>query len=104
MNRGPGRWGPCGLRSLAMSKLTPELLALLADPETHEPLALADEAQLARLRSAVQEGRAKRRGGQAASADFDGALLSQGSKVAYLIAGGIPNLLIDERLELPQAL
>lgn len=87
-----------------MSTLTPELLELLADPETHEPLVLADEGQLARLRSAIQEGRARRRGGEPASADFEGALLSQGQRVAYLIAGGIPNLLIDDRLELGQAL
>lgn len=87
-----------------MSTLTPELLELLADPETHEPLTLADEAQLARLRSAIQDGSARRRGGQPAQAQFDGALLSQGQRVAYLIAGGIPNLLIDERLELGQAL
>lgn len=87
-----------------MATLTPELLELLADPETHEPLSLADEAELARLRSAVKDGRAKRRGGQPASAEFDGALLSQGRRVVYLIAGGIPNLLIDERLELGQAL
>jgi uncharacterized protein YbaR (Trm112 family) len=87
-----------------MSSLTPELLQLLADPETHEPLALADEGQLTRLRAAIQAGSAKRRGGQPASGDFEGALLSQGQRVAYLIAGGIPNLLIDERLELSQAL
>ncbi len=87
-----------------MSTLTPELLELLADPETHEPLALADEVQLSRLRAAIQDGRAKRRGGQAASLEFEGALLSQGQRVAYLIAGGIPNLLIDDRLELSQAL
>ncbi|MET0285780.1 MAG: hypothetical protein ABW352_14970 [Polyangiales bacterium] len=87
-----------------MSTLTPELLELLADPETHEPLALADAGQLTRLRAAIQDGSAKRRGGQPAAADFDGALLSQGQRVAYLIAGGIPNLLIDERLELSKAL
>ncbi|HEY6877553.1 MAG TPA: hypothetical protein VI299_06015 [Polyangiales bacterium] len=87
-----------------MSTLTPELLALLADPETHEPLSLADESELARLREAVQDGNARRRSGQPIQADFDGALLSQGRRVAYLIAGGIPNLLIDERLELGQAL
>jgi uncharacterized protein YbaR (Trm112 family) len=88
-----------------MSTLTPELLALLADPETHEPLVLADESELSRLRTAVQDGRARRRGGQAtANLAFDGALLSQGRRVAYLISGGIPNLLIDERLELGQAL
>jgi uncharacterized protein YbaR (Trm112 family) len=87
-----------------MSTLTPELLELLADPETHEPLALADEGQLSRLRAAIQEGRARRHGGQSISPEFEGALLSQGQRVAYLITGGIPNLLIEDRLELGQAL
>lgn len=87
-----------------MSTVTPELLDLLADPETHEPLSLADEAELTRLRAAVQDGSARRRSGQPVNTEFDGALLRQGRRVAYLIVSGIPNLLIDERLELGQAL
>ena len=87
-----------------MSTLSSELLALLADPETHEELSLADEGELTLLRAAVREGRAQRRSGQPVHADFDGALLSQGRRVAYLIEAGIPNLLIEERLELAQAL
>ncbi|MDB4985481.1 MAG: hypothetical protein JWN04_659 [Myxococcaceae bacterium] len=87
-----------------MSTLSPELLALLADPETHEGLALATEGDLIKLRAAVREGRAVRRSGQPAGVEFDGALLSQGGRVAYVIEAGIPNLLIDERLELSQAL
>ncbi len=84
--------------------LAPDLLALLADPETHEGLALADDAQLARLREAVAQGGARRRDGKPVSTGFEGALLSQGGKVAYLIEAGIPNLLIEERLELASAL
>jgi uncharacterized protein YbaR (Trm112 family) len=87
-----------------MSTLSPELLALLADPETHEPLLLASESELSQLREAVQSGRAMRRSGQPAQARFEGALLSQAKRVAYLIEDGIPNLLIDERLELGEAL
>ncbi|MDB4976944.1 MAG: hypothetical protein JWN48_5285 [Myxococcaceae bacterium] len=87
-----------------MPTLSPELLTLLADPETHEALFLASDGDLAKLRAAVREGRAVRRSGAPAVAEFDGALLSQGGKVAYVIEGGIPNLLIDERLELSQAL
>jgi uncharacterized protein YbaR (Trm112 family) len=87
-----------------MSTMSPELLSLLADPETHEALLLASERDLAELRAAVRDGRAVRRGGQPANTDFEGALLSQGGKVAYVIEAGIPNLLIEERLELSQAL
>ena len=87
-----------------MSTLSPELLELLADPETHEPLQLASDAELAQLRDAVRAGRAVRRAGQAGEAKFEGALFSQQKRVAYLIQDGIPNLLIDERLELADAL
>jgi len=87
-----------------MSTLSPSLLALLADPETHEPLSLASDEELAALKALVREGRATRRSGQPVSPELEGALLSQGRRVAYVIEGGIPNLLVDERLELSQAL
>ncbi len=83
-----------------MALIAPELLDLLADPETHEALVLATSDELAALKQAVSQGRAKRRNGSALSAELDGALLCQGRRVAYLIEAGIPNLLIDERLEL----
>ena len=87
-----------------MNQLAPDLLALLADPETHEGLTLASDGELAALREAIRVGQARRRDGEPPSQSFDGALLSQGRRVAYLIDAGIPNLLIDERLELSSAL
>lgn len=87
-----------------MTALAPNLLDLLADPETHEPLALANESEVSALKSAIESGKAKRKNGQGAPLAFEGALLSQGRRVAYLIEGGIPNLLIDERVELSEAL
>jgi uncharacterized protein YbaR (Trm112 family) len=87
-----------------MSTFSPALLELLADPETHEPLRLADEAELSALREAVRAGRARRHSGQPATLEFEGALLAPSRKVAYVIDGGIPNLLIDDRLELSSAL
>jgi uncharacterized protein YbaR (Trm112 family) len=76
------------------------LLDLLADPETREPLHAASDAEVAALKSAVAAGQARRRDGKTPSTSFEGALLSQGRKVAYTVEGGIPNLLVDERLEL----
>ncbi len=90
--------------SITMLQLAPDLLALLADPETHEGLTLAGEGDLAALREAIRTGQARRRDGQPPAQTFEGALLSQGRRVVYLVEGGIPNLLIDERLELPSAL
>jgi uncharacterized protein YbaR (Trm112 family) len=83
-----------------MAVIAPDLLALLADPETHEALALATSGELSALKQAVAEGRARRRNGSALSPEWDGALLCQGRRVAYLVEAGIPNLLIDERVEL----
>jgi uncharacterized protein YbaR (Trm112 family) len=81
-----------------------DLLALLADPETHEPLSLASEAELALLRQAIEQGLARRRDGKPAGLGFEAALLTRGRRVAYLVEDGIPNLLIDERIELSTAL
>jgi uncharacterized protein YbaR (Trm112 family) len=80
------------------------LLDLLADPETREPLSAASEADVTALKSAVAAGKARRRDGKTPSTSFEGALLSQGRKVAYTIEAGIPNLLVDERLELSSPL
>jgi uncharacterized protein YbaR (Trm112 family) len=84
--------------------LASDLLALLADPETHEALSLASDAELSLLRQAIQQGQARRRDGKPAGLAFEAALFTQGRRVAYLVEGGIPNLLIDERLELSSAL
>ena len=84
--------------------LNPELLAVLADPETREPVSLANEAQLARLREALASGEARRHDGAAPPTEVQAALISQQGKVAYLVQDGIPNLLVDERLELSVSL
>jgi hypothetical protein len=62
--------------------LADELLAILADPETHEPLTRATDAQLAALRDRLAGKRARVRGGGEVPTDFDAALHSQGSRVA----------------------
>lgn len=87
-----------------MAQIAPDLLALLADPETHEAFALATGNELSALKQALSEGRARRRNGSPVGSELDGALLSQGRRVAYLIEAGIPNLLIDERVELDSPL
>jgi len=87
-----------------MTAFSEALLPLLGDPETHAPLSLATPSELSALREALRTGKAKRHDGKAAPEDFEAALLTAQRNVAYLIQGGIPNLLIDERLELSQPL
>ncbi len=78
----------------------PELLAILADPETKGPVRLANEAELSRLKEAVDAGRAGRHDGKPAGTTFEAAFLAQEGAVAYVVEEGIPVFLIDERLEL----
>ena len=82
--------------------MSQDLIELLADPETHEPVTLADESQLARLHDAVAKGSARRQDGAKAPATFDAAFLSRGGKRAWLVVDGIPNFLVDESLELSE--
>ncbi len=73
------------------SPLSPELLAQLRCPESRQPLALADEATLARLREA------------AGDAELEGALIREDGTRAYPIRDGFPILLIAEAIDLAPA-
>ncbi len=84
--------------------LSPDLLKILADPETHEPVSLATDAQLEALRERVDAGRARTKSGEAPPKDFEAALLAQGGRVAYLVHEGVPNFIVDDRIELDEPL
>jgi uncharacterized protein YbaR (Trm112 family) len=86
-----------------MAAISADLLALLADPETHSPLVLATDAELSALKTAIGAGKARRRDGTA-PAPFEAALLREDKRIAYPIQGGIPSLLVEERIELSEAL
>lgn len=76
-----------------------DIADLFVDPETHERVVRADAADLVALRDAIRTGRARRRDAAPIGA-FDGAFLSQGRRVAYLVEDGVPNFLLDERVEI----
>lgn len=80
--------------------LPPELVADLVDPESHDPLREATEAELAALRTAIERRAARRRDGQPVPTSFDGAFVGDGGRVAYLVVDGVPDFLVDERLEI----
>ncbi|MBW2275829.1 MAG: hypothetical protein JRG96_21420 [Deltaproteobacteria bacterium] len=75
-----------------------ELLAILACPETHQPLAEADAALIERVNAAIGAGDQKNVGGGAVTEAIDGGLLREDGAVLYPIREGIPILLIEEGL------
>ena len=73
-----------------------DLLQILACPESHQPLAEADEQLLARVNERVSSGQAKNRAGNAVREKLEGGLVRQDGKLVYPVREGIPVLLIDE--------
>jgi len=68
-------------------------------PETHAPVRRATDEELVALREALGSGKAKRRDGGEVP-EFEGAWMREDGDVAYLVIEGIPNFLVDERLEI----
>ena len=73
-----------------------ELLAILACPETHQPLAMADAALLARVNARIQAGQVKNVGGAAVTEALTAGLVRSDGRIVYPIRDEIPVLLIDE--------
>ena len=80
--------------------LDEELLKILADPKSKEPLRRATPEELARLNAAIQQKTAKNQGGQPVTETMSEALVAPKSQRAYPIRDGIPVLLFDEALPL----
>lgn len=77
-----------------------ELLAILVCPETHQPLAPAGDDVLAAVNGRIAAGGARSHGGEALKRPVDEALVRHDGKALYVVEDGIPNLLIDERIDL----
>lgn len=82
------------------SSLPDELVSQLVDPETHEPVDRATDRELQSLREALARGRARRHDGGAPPDEFEAAFLTEGGDRAYLVVDGIPNFLVNERIDL----
>ena len=75
-----------------------ELLAILACPETHQPLAEADAALIERVNAAIGAGDQQNVGGGSVTEAIDGGLLREDGRILYPVREGIPILLIEEGL------
>ena len=75
-----------------------DLLKILCCPETHQPLAPADAATVARLNERIAARGFKNRGGKAVTEACEGGLVRQDGQVFYPIRQGIPILLIAESM------
>ena len=73
-----------------MTTLSPELIAQLRCPETRQPLAVADDATLTRVRMASVD------------VDLEGALVREDGLRAYPLRDGFPILLLSESISLEQ--
>lgn len=87
---------------MSSTELDPDLLAILACPETKEPVALADADLVAKVNAAIAAGTCKQRDGETVGREIDAGLVRQDGAVLYAVRGGIPIMLIDESIPLDQ--
>lgn len=80
--------------------IDPELLKILVCPDTKAPVALADDALVAKVNAAIQAGTVKNKGGEPVEDAIDGGLVREDGAVMYPIREDIPIMLIDEAIPL----
>jgi copper oxidase (laccase) domain-containing protein/uncharacterized protein YbaR (Trm112 family) len=79
----------------------PELVSILACPETKEPVELAPDEMIATLNDLIKKGEVRNRGGDAVNEPIDGGLVREDRRFLYAIREDIPIMLIEEAIELP---
>jgi len=82
--------------------LKQELLEILACPENHSRLKLADPQLLQRLNGAIARGELKNKAGQVVASAFSGGLVREDGTVVYPIIDEIPMMLVDQAIPLDQ--
>jgi len=81
--------------------IDPELLEILACPDTHQPLAMAEETLVGALNAAIEGGGLKNIGGEPVEGPLDGGLVREDGAIVYPIRDRIPVLLVGEGISLP---
>jgi uncharacterized protein YbaR (Trm112 family) len=80
--------------------IDPELLEILICPETHQPVKPANPELLQNLNVRIKGGGVRNHQGDTVQKAVEEALVREDGKCLYLIEDGIPNMLIDERIDL----
>ena len=80
--------------------IDPDLLKILCCPETHQPIAPADQSLIDLLNRQVAGGQLKNRAGQPVGEKLDGGLVREDRRFLYPIRQNIPVMLIDEAIPL----
>jgi uncharacterized protein YbaR (Trm112 family) len=76
------------------------LVAILACPETHQPVHVADEATVARVNAAIAAGTVENRDGEAVSEPIQAGLIREDGAYLYPVRDDIPVMLIGEAIPL----
>ena len=77
-----------------------ELLDILVCPETHQPVKMADDELVASVNGRIKAGGVRNHQGDAVTDAITEGLVRDDGKCLYVIDDGIPNMLIDERIDL----
>ncbi len=76
------------------------LVAILACPETHQPVHLADEATVSKVNAAISAGTLKNRDGEVVGEAIEAGLIREDGAYLYPVRQDIPVMLIGEGLPL----
>ena len=79
-----------------------ELLAILACPETKEPVHLAEQELVDGINARIDKGEVVNRGEKPVEKKIDGGLVREDGAYLYPIDDGIPIMLIDEAIPLKE--
>ena len=79
-----------------------ELVQILACPETHQPVRVADEALVQKVNQAIAGGKVVNRDGQPVTDAIQTGLVREDNQYLYPVRDDIPVMLIGEAIALDQ--
>ncbi len=80
--------------------ISPDLLAILCCPETHQDLKPADTDLVEKINQQIAKGQVRNRGGQTVQEKIDAGLVRADGQWLYPVRQDIPVMLIDEAIPL----